>query len=95
MRKTRSVFFFFCCVNSILLAQTSTLPPPKPTADYSGEAFVTETFRESFRFESDGTGTEQVDSRVKVNSDAGVQALGQLKVGNSALSDKLEKLPGK
>ncbi len=31
-----------------------------------------------------------MDARIKVNSDAGVQALGQLKVGYSALSDKLE-----
>ena len=58
--------------------------------DYSQEAFVTERYIESFRFENDGTGREQIDARIKINSDAGVQALGQLKVGYSALSDKLE-----
>ena len=58
--------------------------------DYSQQAVVTEHFSESFRFENDGTGREQIDARVKVNSDAGVQALGQLKVGYSELSDKLE-----
>jgi|HubBroStandDraft_6_1064221.scaffolds.fasta_scaffold02408_6 tetratricopeptide (TPR) repeat protein/transglutaminase-like putative cysteine protease len=74
---------------------------PKPAAtakpgttveavDYSQEAFVTEHYIESFRFENDGTGREQIDVSIKVNSDAGVQALGQLKVGYSALSDKLE-----
>src|SRR5450432_2829794 len=63
---------------------------PTASADYSQEAFVTEHYLESFRFENDGTGREQIDVRIKVNSDAGVQALGQLKVGYSALSDKLE-----
>src|SRR5208337_458737 len=35
-------------------------------------------------------GREQTDVRVKINSDSGVQAFGQLKFGYSALSDKLE-----
>jgi tetratricopeptide (TPR) repeat protein/transglutaminase-like putative cysteine protease len=65
-------------------------PSATESADYSQEAFVTEHFIESFRFENDGTGREQIDARIKINSDSGVQALGQLKVGYSALSDKLE-----
>ena len=68
----------------------TTKPPASEPADYSQEAFVTELYRESFRFENDGTGREQIDARIKINSDSGVQALGQLKVGYSALSDKLE-----
>ncbi|HEY4932684.1 MAG TPA: DUF3857 domain-containing protein [Terriglobales bacterium] len=67
-------------------AKTPTAEP----ADYSQEAFVTEHYIDSFRFENDGTGREQIDARIKINSDSGVQALGQLKVGYSALSDKLE-----
>lgn len=65
-------------------------PDPKATPDYSQQAFVTEHYSDAFRFENDGTGREQIDARIKVNSDAGVQALGQLKVGYSQLSDKLE-----
>ena len=65
-------------------------PSPAEPSDYSQEAFVIEHYLESFRFESDGTGREQIDARIKINSDSGVQALGQLKVGYSALSDKLE-----
>ena len=61
-----------------------------PSADYSQEAFVIEHYLESFRFENDGTGREQIDARIKINGESGVQALGQLKVGYSALSDKLE-----
>ena len=69
---------------------TPAKPSPAESADYSQEAFVIEHYLESFRFENDGTGREQIDARIKVNSDSGVQALGQLKVGYSALSDKLE-----
>lgn len=85
MRTTRPLLLFLLFLAAVLAAQT-----PAPAPDYSQQAFVTESFRESFRFENDGTGSEQVDVRIKINSDAGVQALGQLKVGYSALSDKLE-----
>ena len=89
MRIVRIVLFLSCLLPIFLWAQAPA-PAAKPSADYSQEAFVTESYRESFRFENDGTGREQMDVRIKINSDAGVQALGQLKVGYSALSDKLE-----
>ncbi len=89
MRTVRIALFLSCLLPAFLLAQAPA-PAPKPGADYSQEAFVTELYREAFRFENDGTGREQIDVRMKINSDAGVQALGQLKVGYSALSDKIE-----
>ncbi len=58
--------------------------------DYSQQAFVVEHFLQSQRFENDGTGREEQEARIKVTSEAGVQALGQLKLGYSALSEKLE-----
>ncbi len=42
------------------------------------------------RYENDGTGREQLDVQIKVLSESGVQALGQIKMGYSALSDKLD-----
>ena len=42
------------------------------------------------RFENDGTGSLETEAQIKIISESGVQALGQLKVGYSALSDKLE-----
>jgi len=66
-------------------------PAQAPTPpDYSQEAYVVEHYSESMRFEDDGTGVIQTDARIKITSESGVQALGQLKVGYSALSDKLE-----
>ncbi len=63
------------------------LPPPP---DYSQEAYVIEHYRTSMRFENDGTGREQLDATIRIVSESGVQALGQLKVGYSAFSDKLD-----
>ena len=89
MRTIRLLSLWPLILAALISAQTST-PSPKPSPDYSQEGFVTERVIESFRFENDGTGLEQTDVRVKINSDSGVQAFGQLKVGYSALSDKLE-----
>src|SRR6516225_9885699 len=80
----------FACLILFCLLTGSVAQTKKSPVDYSDQAFVTQHYYESFRFESDGTGREQLDARIKVNSDAGVQVLGQLKVGYSALSDKLE-----
>ncbi len=58
--------------------------------DYSQQAFVVEHSRQSMRFENDGTGREEHEAVIKITSESGVQALGQLKIGYSALSDQLD-----
>src|SRR5271166_5157049 len=72
-------------------AQTQTglgqVPAPQ---DYSQEAYVVEHYLTSMRYENDGTGREQVDAKIKIVSESGVQGLGQLKIGYSAASDKLD-----
>ncbi len=70
-------------------AATAGSQAPVPP-DYSQQAFVVEHFRQSERFENDGTGREEQEARIKITSESGVQALGQLKLGYSAYSDKLE-----
>ncbi len=70
-------------------AQAGPAQAPVPP-DYSQQAYVVEHYSESMRFENDGTGIDQTDAQIKIIGEAGVQALGQLKVGYSALSDKLE-----
>ena len=69
--------------------QTTTTPTPTPP-DYSQEAFVVQHSTQTMRFENDGTGVIQNEAQIKVISESGVQALGQVKVGYSALSEKLE-----
>src|ERR1041385_5220601 len=70
-------------------AQAGPAQAPTPP-DYSQEAYVVQHFSESMRFESDGTGVVQTDTEIKIVSESGVQALGQIKVGYSALSDKID-----
>src|SRR5271166_7016917 len=70
-------------------AKNGAAQPPTPP-DYSQEAYVVEHYHQLARYENDGTGSEQLDVQVRVISESGVQFLGQLKVGYSALSDKLD-----
>ena len=71
-------------------AAVQTGPAQSAAADYSQEPYVTEHFRQTMRYENDGTGREQLDARIRIVSESGVQALGQIKIGYSALSDKLD-----
>jgi uncharacterized protein DUF3857 len=58
-------------------AQTSTDAGP-PTPDYSKEAVVTELTSVKVNFENDGTSTQEVTLRARIQSDAGVQRYGLL-----------------
>jgi tetratricopeptide (TPR) repeat protein/transglutaminase-like putative cysteine protease len=59
-------------------------------ADYSKDPWVVEYQMTSYHFENDGTGTREVVARIRVQSDAAVQALGQLIVGYSAGIENVE-----
>ena len=79
-----------------LRAQTKTEAPAqsadatKQKPDYSQEAIVIDDLRTSYRFERDGTGQRDVTFRAKVQSDAGVERLGQLVIGYSSANEKLD-----
>src|SRR5271169_4475146 len=62
--------------------QTAAGQLPTPP-DYSQEAYVIEHNRTSMRYENDGTGREEIEARVRIVSESGVQALGQFKIGYS------------
>jgi tetratricopeptide (TPR) repeat protein/transglutaminase-like putative cysteine protease len=70
-------------------AQSAPAQSPTPP-DYSQEAYVIEQYRTSMRYENDGTGREQLEAKIRIVAESGVQALGQLKIGYSAASDKLD-----
>jgi tetratricopeptide (TPR) repeat protein/transglutaminase-like putative cysteine protease len=68
-------------------------PPSAGSAratDYSTEAFIVEEIRSVYRFENDGTGRRENYLRVKTQSEAGVQAWGQLVFGYNAASERLD-----
>ena len=58
--------------------------------DYSQEAVVVEQVSTTYRFERDGTGQREINLRVKVQSDAGVERFGQLIFGYSSANEKLD-----
>jgi tetratricopeptide (TPR) repeat protein len=61
--------------------------PAKP--DYSQEPFVFEQYTTKIRFENDGTGERDYMARILVQSDAGVQALGELTFGYSSANEQM------
>jgi tetratricopeptide (TPR) repeat protein len=65
-------------------------PAAKQSADYSQEPFIIEQFETSARFENDGTGERDVTARILVQSDAGVQQLGQLAFGYSSANEQMD-----
>jgi tetratricopeptide (TPR) repeat protein len=79
-----------------LAGQVAQAPASKPsapstqTADYSKEAFVIEQSKARVVFEKDGTGRRDMYVRVKVQSEAGVQHWGQLVLGYSAATERIE-----
>lgn len=86
--------FFFSAVLSALVvaaaAQTSPAPATPAPTGFTGEAYIIEDLKESYRFEDDGTGQREVRGRVHVQSEAGIQQWGQLVVGYSADNERVE-----
>ena len=66
--------------------------PPKSTANTGNtdEAYVFERLRTSYRFENDGTSRRETEAVIRIQSEAGVQAFGQLVFGYNASTEKIE-----
>ena len=65
------------------------IPSNVPPSDLSQEAFVFEHLNELVRFESDGSGVRETSAVIRINSQAGVQAFGQLVFGYSTANEEL------
>jgi len=77
-------------------------PPPAPqitakpaslvekAPDYSQEAFVIEQLLKSYRFEKDGTGQRELNMRVRVQTEAGLERFGQLVFAYSSANENLD-----
>src|SRR5580700_3902584 len=71
----------------------SSSSPGKATTDkpdYSKESFVTEYMRSRYRFENDGTGRRESVFRIRVQSEAGVQRWGQLRLPYNSANERME-----
>src|SRR4051812_46463254 len=58
--------------------------------EYRDEGFVVEQLRNSYRFETDGTGKHELYAKIRVQSEAGVQQWGQVVVGYNSANEKVE-----
>ncbi|HET9742789.1 MAG TPA: tetratricopeptide repeat protein [Terriglobales bacterium] len=72
--------------------QTPLAPPnaAKEAADYSQQPFVIEKFVNRIRFENDGTSEREQTTRIRVQTQAGVQAFGQLHFAYDSGSDQID-----
>src|SRR5271167_3217151 len=61
-----------------------------PPADYSQEPFVIEQYITTARFENDGTSERTLAVRIHVQSDAGVQQLGELIFGYNSANEVMD-----
>jgi tetratricopeptide (TPR) repeat protein len=88
----RLLIFAFILLPVAALAQQTVPPPPQqqPAPDNSQEPFVIEKLIYHVRFENDGTGISEATLQIRVQSEAGVQQLGQLVMGYSAANQRIE-----
>jgi len=78
------------CFLLLLCSMAGHTQQPAPDApDYSKEPFVIERLHTTQHFENDGTGTRRAVARIKVQNEAGVQALGQLVLGYNSANEKM------
>jgi Flp pilus assembly protein TadD/transglutaminase-like putative cysteine protease len=72
-------------------AQKSPAAAPKSApADYSQEPFVIEQYFTAARFENDGSSDRNLAVRIRVQSDAGVQQLGELIFGYNSANEVMD-----
>src|SRR6266849_10521089 len=69
----------------LTVAQVTNQAPAR--LDYSKEAFVLEQSSDKFKFQNDGTSSREINMRVRVQSDAGVQQFGVLKFSYESSSE--------
>ena len=81
------LLFFF---SAVLLAQQIETKAAGPSTAFRDEAFVFEQLRTVVRFENDGSERREQTARVRVQSEAGVQRLGQLVFGYSSANEQME-----
>ncbi|MCI0719325.1 MAG: DUF3857 domain-containing protein, partial [Acidobacteria bacterium] len=73
-------------IHSPATAQEKTVEKPP---DYSREPFIFESLRTVAKFNNDGTGQRRLTARIRVQSEAGVQALGQLALGYNSANETM------
>ncbi len=79
-----------CCALLICAQPWAQSSPSSASTDLPQEAYVFDRLSESVRFENDGTGVRESNAVIRIQSQAGVQALGQLVFGYSTANEDLQ-----
>ncbi len=85
MRSRIPFYFLLLSLISVATAQTRT-----PSHDDAQEAAIVEQISTRVHYGDDGTGYQENSARIRIQSEAGVQAYGQLIFGYSSGTEKLE-----
>jgi tetratricopeptide (TPR) repeat protein len=91
-----AVLLFVLAVPFHLIAQSSAVPAAGTKSDattkqdFSQEPYVYEYIHASMRYENDGSGTREVQARVRVQTPAGLNSAGQLIFQYNALDEQVE-----
>ncbi|MFZ0480801.1 MAG: DUF3857 domain-containing protein [Terriglobales bacterium] len=83
-----TISIFLWITNGIANAAPQVSPPQKN--DHAQEAAIFERILNHVRFENDGTGVEDTEAVVQIQSQAGVEEFGQLVFGYSSATEKLD-----
>jgi tetratricopeptide (TPR) repeat protein/transglutaminase-like putative cysteine protease len=90
-RRTSGQVSFPLCAALVVACQiTASAQKPAASGDYSQEALVFEQIRSRMRFENDGTGTRELQMRVRTQNEGGVQQFGQLVFGYNSANERTE-----
>lgn len=97
-RKVGTALLLSTLAASAFAQQTKPVAPAKQvgvasaakTADYTQEAYVVEKYATVYRFENDGRGFRRETARFRVQSEAALQALGQLVFAYSSATENLK-----
>src|SRR5256885_14835893 len=84
----KQLFILLFCLGFSLYLSSQTKTPA--SSDTAKEAAIVERFITRLHYENDGTGFEEVTRAIRVQSEAGVEAYGQLVFGYSSATEKLE-----
>src|SRR6266403_2036544 len=72
------------------IANAGAQAPPPPKTDNAEEASIFERILNRARFENDGTGVEETEAVIRIQSQAGVEQFGQLIFGYSSATEQLK-----
>jgi tetratricopeptide (TPR) repeat protein/transglutaminase-like putative cysteine protease len=90
MTRCGFIFSLFIVLSCGWIRNASAQDSSTKKVDHAQEAAIYERILNRVRFENDGTGVEESEAVIKIQSQAGVEAFGQMVFGYSSATEKLD-----